>query len=486
MLRPIRSPWIMAVASNGYWKVMGEAYLERERKFDVPADFDLPDLAESGTERHELRAIYFDTDDALLQARGVTLRHRTGGSDDGWHLKVPHPEGRLELHAKGEPQEPPEELVSLVRGLRLGQPLAPQAVLRTTREAHQVRTDSGDLVAEVADDRVLAEIEAAGSNTQWREVEIELASAADRGTMDRLADLVMAAGGTPSEARSKYVHAMGEPTRRRPTGLRGPVDDYLQTQYERLGWGDLRMRRGENAVHKTRVAVRRIRSTVRVFAPLFDPDRAAWLDKELKWYAGVLGAVRDLDVFRSHLEQDLLFDSGSALAPVAGRELLERWETTRERRWRQVLRSLDGRRYQALLDELDRWQRESPWTPAADVDLDAAEGFLEQARRKSDKRLRQARSAAPDVRGPALHRARKAAKRTRYAAELARPILGKPAQKIAKKQERRQEELGEIQDHRMMIDALSDLARGAPDDVAFTCGVLAQRHAVALDLAYQG
>src|SRR5215472_14007859 len=75
-------------------------YLEIEQKFDVNEDFEQPDfgalrdvLDEDVTAgapvRHQLRATYFDTPDERLAASKITLRRRTGGTDEGWHLKLP-------------------------------------------------------------------------------------------------------------------------------------------------------------------------------------------------------------------------------------------------------------------------------------------------------------------------------------------------------------------------------------------------------------
>src|SRR4029079_5775490 len=83
---------------------MAESYLERELKFDVPDGFVLPELTGIGdpvarveSRFHQLRNEYFDTPDhSLLQAR-LTLRRRTGGTDAGWHLKVPHGSAREEI-----------------------------------------------------------------------------------------------------------------------------------------------------------------------------------------------------------------------------------------------------------------------------------------------------------------------------------------------------------------------------------------------------
>jgi CHAD domain-containing protein len=238
-------------------------------------------------------------------------------------------------------------------------------------------------------------------------------------------------------------------------------------------------------VHKTRVAVRRARSTLRVFADLFDQERAAHLDGELRWYAELLGSVRDLDIARRHLAEDLEGGAGELVSQQVAATLLGCLESERAHAWERVQAILEGRRYGSLLRELAAWRRETPWTAAVDDDPDVLKTFVKRARKKSDKRLRQAGHADPDAVDEAFHRARKAAKRTRYAAELARPAMGKKARKIAREHEQRQERLGVRQDHRMLATLLQRLGgRDSLDpDVAFACGTLAQRHRAALEAA---
>ena len=73
----------------------------------------------------------------------------------------------------------------------------------------------------------------------------------------------------------------------------------------------------ENVVHPTRVAVRRLRSTIRVFADLFEPSEAEHLEEELVWWADLLGRVRDLDILAerqaallAELPAELILGSG--------------------------------------------------------------------------------------------------------------------------------------------------------------------------------
>ena len=72
-------------------------HIEVERKYDVDQATILPSsLAEADgvtamrqPVEHQLEAVYFDTSELDLARRGVTLRRRTGGGDEGWHLKLP-------------------------------------------------------------------------------------------------------------------------------------------------------------------------------------------------------------------------------------------------------------------------------------------------------------------------------------------------------------------------------------------------------------
>ena len=101
-----------------------QSFLEVEAKFSVAESTQLPELTRlegvdhvADTRHHALSAIYYDTEDLRLTHAKVTLRRRTGGNDDGWHIKIPSEAGRTEIHAElGEPvdgrYEVPEELLT--------------------------------------------------------------------------------------------------------------------------------------------------------------------------------------------------------------------------------------------------------------------------------------------------------------------------------------------------------------------------------------
>ena len=84
-----------------------EHHREREVTFDVEDDWVVPDLSSVAprggrveTARHELTATYFDTDRSTLRLLGMTLRHREGGADAGWHLKIPAGDARTEVQSQ--------------------------------------------------------------------------------------------------------------------------------------------------------------------------------------------------------------------------------------------------------------------------------------------------------------------------------------------------------------------------------------------------
>ena len=76
------------------------------------------------------------------------------------------------------------------------------------------------------------------------------------------------------------------------------------------------------------------------------------------------------------------------------------------------------------------------------------------------------------ISGPELHEVRKAAKRARYAAEVAVPSVGAPASGLARRMEDLQEVLGNHQDSLMARELLSDLAGRLPERQAYALGQL--------------
>jgi inorganic triphosphatase YgiF len=189
-------------------------HLEVERKFEADASFALPPLdglpgvaAVAPPVVYQLDAIYFDTADLALHRSRVTLRRRTGGPDEGWHLKLPvSVDTRRELH---EPlsSEVPARLAAAVKELTAGQPLAAIATLSTERTVRRLASPDGTSLGEVADDAVTARRfppeDSAG--LAWREIEVE---SADADVLTAAGRLLTEAGARPARSASKLGHLL--------------------------------------------------------------------------------------------------------------------------------------------------------------------------------------------------------------------------------------------------------------------------------------
>jgi hypothetical protein len=203
-----------------------DSSLEIERKYAVDAGFVLPDLSVAagvadvtGPRTYHLTAIYHDTAGQRLAAARITLRRRTGGTDAGWHLKLPAGAGvRREVHAPLGPgaEGVPAELADLVSEQTGGEPLRPIARLQTIRTVRRLVDSAGQVLAEVADDEVTGSLPDQGTGKTegprdpdswqtviaWREVEIELARG-PAGLLDAAGQVLLDAGARPSPAASK-------------------------------------------------------------------------------------------------------------------------------------------------------------------------------------------------------------------------------------------------------------------------------------------
>ncbi|MGW4947214.1 CYTH and CHAD domain-containing protein [Actinoplanes sp. NPDC004185] len=441
-----------------------ETATENERKYDVPAGFELPPLIGAGgvrelgeAEVHELDATYFDTDDLRLARHKRTLRRRTGGGDAGWHLKTPadgssRTEHRLPLT---DGDDVPAELVAKVRTIVRTRPLGPVARLRTHRVETPLRDEQGRTLALVAQDRVGAET--GGTEQNWQELEVELVDGGPE-VLDAVEGLLRAAGATPAAGPSKLARALGdrlaEPRRRRRKI--NPVLRYAREQREAVEEQDQGVRAGDpEAVHKMRVATRRLRSTLKTFKVSFDPQRAASLSDELKWLADCLGDVRDGQV----LEGKLLADTAGF--PEVADGIRAHLDAQVERGRAVLTEALDSDRYLAMLDAMDAL--------VDDPEPDDA-GALRRARKallKADRLLDDAMADGVDAE---LHEARKAYKRARYAVEIFAPSAGKPGKRLVKALTGLQDVLGAHQDSVVAQEVLREVARTAPD--GFGYGVL--------------
>ncbi|GGY83673.1 CHAD domain-containing protein [Streptomyces nitrosporeus] len=476
---------------------MADSKREIERKYEATPDTRLPDLtgvagvaAVAPRGVFELDAVYYDTDDLRLAAGSLTLRRRTGGEDAGWHLKFPvRADTRDEIRAPLSDTLPPA-LASLVRSRVRGRPVAPAARVLSTRDVHHLLDGNGLLLAEVSIDEVLAERLTArgrGTTSTWTEIEVELADDGDPALLDAVGDRLCEAGVRPARSASKLARALAgtaprEEREQRP-GTAAPrtagdhVLAYLREQADALVTLDPAVRRDlPDSVHHMRVATRRLRSALRTYRAVLGRAATDPVREELKWLAAELGVDRDREVLDARLRSRIAELPGTlVLGPVRARLDLSSAARRAGARSR-VLEALDSERHLALLESLEDLLADPPLRPRA---AKAPGKVLPRAVLKEHARLAARVGHALELppgpdRDTALHEARKTAKRVRYAAEAARPALGKPAKKVAARTKKVQKALGDHQDSVVARDALRTLAAQAhgAGESAFTWGLV--------------
>jgi CHAD domain-containing protein len=445
--------------------------LEVERKFDVAPTFDVPDLtglAESaaveGPVEHRLEAVYFDTPDLRLIRSRITLRRRTGGGDEGWHLKLPADGGdRWERHSPlgRATKRPPRAVIAPVLGVLRGADARPVATLRTRRLVTVLRDADGRVLAEVADDTVTATVPSVDAATpdevrSWRELEVEL-GAGDEALLAAVGDALVAAGAQPSESASKVGRALEarlaavqppEPGQASRPSAGDVVVDALRAQVAALQEADVMVRTERpDAVHKLRVACRRLRSITAVVRPVLDRAATDPLRVELKWLGQELSDARDAEVALGHLRDLVAAEPEElVLGPVSARLQQTALRTALEGQER-ALATLTSSRYYQLLDDLHALLADPPLTgPAAGPARPVLRKAVRRAGRRLRRQLRTADRAEGAERTTALHEVRKAAKRARYTGELASGVLGRRAKKLVTAMEEVQDVLGEGQD----------------------------------------
>jgi CHAD domain-containing protein len=206
------------------------------------------------------------------------------------------------------------------------------------------------------------------------------------------------------------------------------------------------VRRGEvEAIHRCRVATRRLRSCLGTFRGAFDRGPARHLRTELAWFGGRLGAERDAQVVSERVDRDLDDLPRSDIVRSLRSDLDTRTHTELDGAHRRLVAALDSGRYLALLDELVTFAATPPyrtkapsrtWLRARLKDtIRDAERLAERAKRRDGLRHE-----------IALHEVRKQAKHVRYAAEVLVPLLGPSAKRLARSFEGLQEALGEHHD----------------------------------------
>ncbi len=222
-------------------------------------------------------------------------------------------------------------------------------------------------------------------------------------------------------------------------------------------------------IHQLRVALRRLRSALRLFSPALPAEFVKRWSDGLKDAADGLGAARDLDVMLAEVlspvaESGLADDATQRLIAMAVDRRDREKATTRE----QLLAASHGRQMLALASDLYALQSDALVKSANLTTF--ARLQLTQLRKRARKRF----TAAGDLHAEKLHELRVSLKRLRYGIEFLLPLLPeKSTVRFANEIAEIQETLGYLNDESVARSRLKAWAGKDPElrsGAAFVAG----------------
>lgn len=413
----------------------------------------------------DLVSTYFDTPQADLKAKRISLRIREGGGKKIQTLK------RGNGFARDEHEQPVDGALDLsMAALKESLPPSKRKALRpafTVRVQRQQRTfDYAGATIEMAVDR--GEVQAGDRTRAISEVELEL-KAGDCGPLfdlarqlSRTAPLYLSFEGKAAQGQALSEGMEHAPRRHDKSPLEAELSAgeafqaIARNALSQIAANGVVLREADSveAVHQLRVAVRRLRSAFSTFKPIVDDAQAAEVQAELKWLAGALDEARDLDVFAE----------ANAVLAVEGADLSELTPVVEKARIRghaKAAAAVTSGRFRDLILDATAWVETGRWlsakasrkrreSPAADFAAEA----LEHRRKVLLKRAR-------DLKGQddaGRHEVRIAAKKLRYAAEAFAPLFDPAAGKaFIKSLKTLQDDLGELNDAAVAQELVSRL-----------------------------
>ena len=439
---------------------------EIELKLEVPPDaadrlLSQPWLACGSTQPLRELSVYFDTPDGALRGSGYTLRVRSVG--DRFTQTVKSLEMAAGLFERGEwecdidgPEPDPARLASTPLEKIDADRLQPVVRTQVDRRVCRLKQPGAELEVDV-DEGLLT---ASGRQLPVHEIEIELlcgkASAAVS-LARKIAAQVPVKLGVMSKAERGFAladGAVGKASKAEPS--RVSADMSVAQGFQTIVMACIRHfrrneplvvdRRSAEALHQTRVAMRRLRSALSLFRTAIQDPEFERLRAELRWFTNELGEARNLDV---HLLRQQFDDDERG-------PLQERRETA----YSSAIAAMESARFRALMLDLVAWSALGKWRSGTRAQ--------QPIRAYADRRIDQWWSKLSETRRPGRmddlqrHRLRIRAKKLRYALEFMAPLHGPggAARKTFKKSlEAVQESLGKLHDS---VVARSMIASGVP------------------------
>ena len=400
-----------------------------------------------------LRSIYFDTRSRQLVASGFTLRIRHNRSARVQTVKASG--AAASLFARSEWETPvtgdtPVLDATSPIGQRfdiVASDLFAQFEVETDRRTWNI-TENGSQI-EVAIDRCT--IRAGDRSSAFSEVEFELkdGNPADLFVLARKVEAIVPVKfSVVSKAGRGFrlLDALPDAVKAIAPDLEGR-DPAIRT-FQSLAWTCFKhfrlnetilLQTGHaDALHQSRVALRRLRSAFSIYKPVVEGAEPLRLTAEFRWLAAVLGEVRNIDVLLSRTDD---------------RNLHAALTTARAAAYRDACDALNSRRAAALMLDFNQWLMcDEAFVSGLGEGGDKTTALfagqaLDRMRRKLKKHGQNLAKLDDDHR----HQVRKDAKKLRYTAEFFRSLYDdkrgeRRARKFIAAMEELQAHLGTLND----------------------------------------
>ena len=450
--------------------------IENEVKFEVsPGDLERLTAARSlrpadgQLAKHKyFVSTYFDTPKHVLRRNGVSLRVRRAGNKHIQTIKTARNGialGRGEWESKIESNEPD---FRAARGTAL-EPLLSKNIRRDLDPifaTHIHRTliplRPGNSVVELALDQ--GHVKVGRNTTPLAEVELELknGSVADLFRAARMvAELVPAKLAVKTKSEQGYALVEDQPidavraskiTLRRKAKLSSAFQVIARSVLHHIAANEPAVLAGKpEGVHQMRIGVRRLRAAIWVFSKLLRSKQTETIKRDLKWLAGKLGPVRDLDVFLNTKVHRLADEQ----PPIAGfYELISELVYRRDLAAEAAKSAISSPRYRLLVFNALEWIEDGHWLKQLSIGGDQrtqpyAVDLFDRRIKKAKRRLKKVRRLNDHDR----HELRIAIKKLRYTVYFFESLFVGSAS--AKALSRYKDHLQSLQDS---LGALNDVA----------------------------
>lgn len=399
-----------------------------------------------------LVSVYFDSDELFLRDHGLTLRVRHVGDMRIQTIKSAD-HGIFERSEWEQPIESDQPNLALAADTPLGPLLtddirnALKPVFETRIERMTYRLNGGDTDIAIAFDK--GRIVAANSSYPVSEIELEL----KRGEPTDLFKLARAIGDivpTQLDVKSKSERGF-DLVEKTPAAAERAYEPELSAgtsagrAFTLIAQACLRQllanesaakKRDAEALHQTRIALRRLRAAISLFSAVVTDPRVEAIKAELKWLGRELGPARDLDSFLIEALRPLRKQQANEPGLISISRMFARERLKSYRRAQEAIKSA---RFRALVLDTSEWIEAGSWSTSNDpltvarrampIETLAAEQ-LSRRRKKIRRRGAEIGELSPEQ----LHQLRIQIKKTRYATEFFASVYrGKKAAKRLEK-----------------------------------------------------